>query len=263
MNMYRRSGEQVPTATPYPWPHDASMSPETTALIIIDMQNDFCSPNGYLSHQGYSLTPTRASIPAIRTLLTLFRKHSFPIIFTREGHRPDLSTLSSRELHRSRNNPSGLGIGDQGPLGRLLIRGEPGHDIIPELAPLPNEPVVDKPGRSAFAYTDFELLLRVKGIKNLVITGVTTDVCVSCTMREGNDRGFDCLLVRDACGASLQRLHDAAVEMVGTEGGIFGASAGTQEVVRAVEAWAARNVRGLGKEEDGESTGSSGDRSDE
>lgn len=152
-------------------------------------------------------------------------------ITNKPGHRPDLSTLSPRELARSRQNPSGLGIGDPGPLGRLLVRGEPGHATIPELSPLASEPIIDKPGRGAFAHTDFELLLRLRGIKNLVTAGVTTDVCVHSTMREANDRGFDCLLVEDACAAGERRLHDAAVEMVRTEGGIFGATALAADVL--------------------------------
>lgn len=152
----------------------------------------------------------------------------------RAGHRPDLSTLSSRELFRSRNNASGLGIGDPGPLGRLLIRGERGHDTIPELYPLPNEPVIDKPGRGAFAHTDFELLLRLRGIKNLVIAGVTTDVCVSSTMREANDRGFDCVLLHNGSAASEDSLHRAACDMVITEGGIFGAVATVEDVLKAL-----------------------------
>ena len=147
------------------------------------------------------------------------------------GHRPDLSTLSSREYYRSRNNPSRLGIGDQGPLGRQLVRGEEGHDTIPELYPQAGEPVIDKPGRSAFAHTDFELLLRNRGIKNLIIGGVTTDVCVSSTMREANDRGFDCLLLEDGTAASSESLHLAACEMVRTEGGIFGATAQVEDVL--------------------------------
>jgi len=132
--------------------------------------------------------------------------------------------LSSRERTRSKDNPSGLGIGDSGPLGRLLVRGELGHDIVSELYPRANEPVIDKPGRSAFAHTDFELLLRIRGIKNLVICGVTTDVCVSSTMREANDRAFDCVLVEDCTVASEESLRIGALESVKAEGGIFGAT---------------------------------------
>lgn len=166
-----------------------------------------------MESQGYSVEPARAIIPKIQSLLEAFRKFGFTVYHTREGHRPDLSTLSSRELQRSKKFSTVGGIGDKGPLGRLLVRGEPGHDIVPELYPLPNEPVIDKPGKSAFQYTDFRLLLDVKGVKNLVICGVTTDVCVSTTMRDANDMGFDCLLVSDACAAGLPELHDAAVEM--------------------------------------------------
>lgn len=158
-----------------------------------------------------------------------------PIFHTREGHRPDRSDLPARELFRSRNNPSGLGIGDRGPLGRLLVRGEPGHDFVPELYPKDGEPVIDKPGKGAFANTDFDLLLRVKGVKTLIICGATTDVCVHTTMREANDRGYDCLLVEDCCAASEERLHRAAVEMVRTEGGIFGATALLDHVLTSIE----------------------------
>jgi nicotinamidase-related amidase len=153
----------------------------------------------------------------------------------RPGHRPDLSTLSSRERFRSKNNATGLGIGSEGPQGRLLIRGEPGHDIVPELYPLDDEPIIDKPGRGAFAHTDFELLLRIKGVKNLVIAGVTTDVCVSTTMREANDRGFDCVLVEDGSAASEANLHIGACESIRMEGGIFGATAKMEDVIEGVE----------------------------
>lgn len=165
------------------------------------------------------------------------------------GHRPDLSTLSSRERYRSKNNASGLGIGSSGPLGRLLVRGEPGHDIVPELYPLEGEPVIDKPGRGAFAHTDFELLLRVKGIKNLVIAGVTTDVCISSTMREANDRGFDCLLLEDGTAASEPNLHIGACESIKMEGGIFGATAKLDDVIEAVENFKPITIRSLSKSE--------------
>ncbi|KAJ5054513.1 uncharacterized protein L3040_000784 [Drepanopeziza brunnea f. sp. 'multigermtubi'] len=228
-------------ALPYKWPAQGGLDPTTTALMIIDMQLDFCSPDGYLVHQGYDISPVRAIIPRLQTLLSLFRTHAFPIYHTREGHRPDLSTLSPREAHRSRLNPSGLGIGDgagPGGLGRFLIRGEPGHAIIPELAPRAGEPIIDKPGRSAFQHTDLGLLLRLKGVRNLVLVGATTDVCVSSTMREANDNGFDCLLVSDACAASEERLHAGAVGSVLAEGGIFGAVASCDRVVAALEALA-------------------------
>jgi nicotinamidase-related amidase len=172
-----------------------------------------CEPGGYLELQGYSVEPTRKIIPNIQALLNAFRNGGFPIYHTREGHRDDLSTLSSRELHRSKLAGNGKGIGDKGPLGRLLVRGEPGHDIIPEVYPFTGEPIIDKPGRSAFHYTDFKLLLDIAHVKTLVICGVTTDVCVTTTMRDANDMGFDCLLVYDACAAGVEKLHEAAVEM--------------------------------------------------
>lgn len=173
-------------AKPYDWPHDSSFGCKSSALIVVDMQVDFCSPGGYLDFQGISIKPMRAIIPEIQSLIATFRAAGCPIYHTREGHRPDLSTLSSRELWRSRNNPSGKGIGDEGPNGRLLVRGEKGHDIIPELTPLPSEPIIDKPGRSAFQHTDLKLLLDNRGIRNLVICGVTTDVCVTTTMRDAS-----------------------------------------------------------------------------
>lgn len=173
------------------------------------------------------------------TIQTILTVADFP------GHRPDLSTLSSRETYRSRNNASGLGIGSPGPLGRLLIRGEVGHDSIDELYPIPGEPVIDKPGKGAFSYTDFELLLRNKGVKNLVLTGVTTDVCISTTMREANDRGFDCVVMEDASAASDPSLHISTLESVKMEGGIFGAVAKTEDLVHAVENFKAITVKKL------------------
>ncbi|KAK2762606.1 hypothetical protein FQN54_000779 [Arachnomyces sp. PD_36] len=233
------------SATPYDWPHDATMTPFTTALVIIDMQRDFCAPGGYMEYQGYDISAAQSLIPKLQRLLHAFRTGGFPVYHTREGHRPDLSTLSSRENFRSHNNPSGLGIGSHGPLGRLLIRGEPGHDIVQELYPIPGEPVIDKPGRSAFAHTDFELLLRNKGIKNLVFAGVTTDVCISTTMREANDRGFDCVLLDDGTMAADPSLHVSACESVKMEGGIFGATTKLESVVQAVENFKAVTVKKL------------------
>ncbi|EME84469.1 uncharacterized protein MYCFIDRAFT_152694 [Pseudocercospora fijiensis CIRAD86] len=227
-------GRQV-NAEPYAWPHDGRLNPQTTALVVVDMQRDFCEEGGYLSHQGYDIGHTRAIIPNIKRLLASCRTKGFPIFHTREGHRADLSDLPPRELFRSRNNPSGLGIGDEGPLGRLLVRGEAGHEIVKELCPRQGEPVIDKPGKGAFTNTDFDLLLRVKRIRNLIICGVTTDVCVHTTMREANDRALDCLLVEECCAASEEHLHRAAVEMVRTEGGAFGATGFLENVLKAIE----------------------------
>lgn len=220
------------SASPYNFPHDGSLDARTTALVVIDMQRDFCEDGGYLTEsQGYE--PIRAVIPNIIDLIQLFRSVGMPIYFTREGHRPDLSTVSSRELHRSRVR-TGQGIGDRSKLGRSLVRGEPGHAIILECQPRPEEPIIDKPGRSAFAHTDFELLLRLKGVRNLVLAGVTTDVCVHSTMREANDRGFDVMIVEDATEAGTKELHDAAISSVQEEGGIFGCVGKTQEIKRAL-----------------------------
>jgi len=184
-----------------------------------------------MQQQGYDTSAIQALIPRLQQLLQAFRNAGFPIYHTREGHRPDLSTLWPREAYRSKNNESGLGIGGAGGLGRFLVRGEAGHDIVPELYPLKNEPIVDKPGKGAFAYTDFELLLRVRGIRNLVVAGVTTEVCVSTTIREASDRGFDCLLVTNGTAASSYSLQNCSIETVKVEGGIFGSTANVEDVL--------------------------------
>lgn len=191
-----------------------------------------------MTNQGLDYKPCRAIIGGISALISSCKEGGFPVYFTRESHRLDLSTLPSRELFRSRNNAVRRGIGDHGErLGRSLVRGQPGCEIIPELKSFTMSQdvnVIDKPGRSAFAHTELDLILRNKGIENLVLCGVTTDVCVHSTMREANDRGYDCLLLADACAAGTCELHKFAVESIQSEGGIFGSVANISDLVEGI-----------------------------
>jgi biuret amidohydrolase len=200
-------------------PYAFDLQPRSCALVIIDMQRDFLEPGGFGEMLGNDVAMLRRAIEPTGRVLAAARAAGMLVIHTREGHRPDLADLPAAKWQRGRLDTR---IGDRGPMGRILVRGEPGHDIIPELAPAPGEPVVDKPGKGAFHATDLEAMLRNRGIGQLVVCGVTTEVCVNTTVREANDRGFDCLVLEDCVASYFEAFQKAGIDMIKAQGGIFG-----------------------------------------
>jgi nicotinamidase-related amidase len=221
-------------ATPYDWPFDGSVDTARLAVICIDWQVDFCGTGGYVDRMGYDIGLTRAGLPATQWLIAHARATGITVIHTREGHAPDLGDLPANKRWRSAR--IGAEIGAPGPCGKILVRGEPGWQIVPEVAPAEGEVVIDKPGKGAFYATNLDLVLRTHAITHLVLTGITTDVCVHTTMREANDRGYECLILSDCTGATDQANHEAALRMVTMQGGVFGCVATSKDLITATEA---------------------------
>lgn len=211
----------------------------SSALVIIDMQRDFLEPGGFGAALGNDVSRLQAAVAPCRAVLAAARRLGMLIIHTREGHRPDLSDAPPLKVERG--DPSNR-IGAVGPMGRILVRGEPGHDIIPELYPLKDEPVIDKPGKGAFYQTDLEIMLRSRGIDTLFVCGVTTEVCVNTTVREANDRGFRCIVLSDCCASYFPEFHEAGLAMIKAQGGIFGWVSGSQPVLKSLSALADRTM---------------------
>ncbi len=217
---------------------------DKAALVIIDMQRDFLEAGGFGEALGNDVSRLQAAVGPCQATLAAARSLGMLIIHTREGHRPDLSDAPRHKVERgdAKNR-----IGARGPMGRILVRGEPGHDIIAELYPLPGEPVIDKPGKGAFYQTDIELMLRNRGIDTLFVCGVTTEVCVNTTVREANDRGFRCIVLSDCCGSYFPEFHEAGLAMIKAQGGIFGSVTGSKAFLASLAPVLDQNVTALPK----------------
>ena len=224
-------------------PYEFEFDPRTCALIIIDMQRDFVDPGGFGQALGNDVSLLRKAIAPTRSVLDAARKKGMLVIHTREGHRPDLTDLPRNKKLRGRL-PNG--IGDPGPMGRILVRGEYGHDIVDELKPAPGEPVVDKPGKGAFYATEFGDILQKYGIENLLVCGVTTEVCVNTTVREANDRGYRCVVLSDGCASYFPEFHEMGLKMIKAQGGIFGWVSDSAAVLEAMTPETSKNTLAAG-----------------
>jgi nicotinamidase-related amidase len=221
---------------PKPATIDAEPAPQsidlsTTALVIIDMQRDFLEPGGFGAALGNDVSRLQRAAGPCRDVLAAARRIGMLVIHTREGHRPDLSDAPPLKVERG--DPA-MRIGAPGPMGRILVRGEAGHDIIPDLSPPAGEPVIDKPGKGAFYQTDLDLMLRNRSIETLLVCGVTTEVCVNTTVREANDRGFRCIVLADCCASYFPEFHDAGLAMIKAQGGIFGSVSSSKALLNSV-----------------------------
>jgi nicotinamidase-related amidase len=212
-------------------PEAIALDPRRTALVIIDMQRDFLEPGGFGEALGNDVSLLARAIKPCQALLEAWRRRELLVVHTREGHRPDLSDAPRAKVERGAPSKR---IGAPGPMGRILIRGEKGHDIIPELAPRAGEPIIDKPGKGAFYATDLHSILQNRGIADLVVCGVTTEVCVHTTVREANDRGYRCLVPGDACGSYFPEFHEVGLRMIKAQGGIFGWVTDSTRILAAV-----------------------------
>ena len=239
---------QSTTAMIHAEPLPLSIDLGRTALIIIDMQRDFLEPGGFGAALGNDVSRLQVAVAPCREALVAARRAGMLVIHTREGHRPDLSDAPPHKVERG--DPK-LRIGAQGPMGRILIRGEPGHDIIPELYPAAGEPIIDKPGKGAFYQTDLELMLRNHAIDTLLVCGVTTEVCVNTTVREANDRGFRCVVLADCCASYFPEFHQAGLAMIKAQGGIFGSVSSSDALLTSLAAVRKLPLWHFGSQHDG------------